>query len=208
MWLPACGHGCQIGFFEAKFQKYVFFIWLASQKSFGFFLAFLHAKIICAKITYHPFSKSSSFKKNVFFCQLHLAVILPPRVWARRRQLPTGKPAEHGGHVTRQGTVAPVCLGPPKCLDVIYNHTNLPCQVYFLYVITYCDEIVTSLAVFINHLLSTAMAILSNKWKASYDSNNTSRSKLEETFLWVQKAADGSEAAYCKLCHCHILPRI
>ena len=66
--------------------------------------------------------------------------------------------------------VAPVCLGPPKCLDVIYNHTNPPCQVYFLCVITYCGEIVTPSAVFINRLLSTAMAI-SNKWKASYDSN-------------------------------------
>jgi len=31
---------------------------------------------------------------------------------------------------------------------------------------------------------------------------------LEEIFVWVQKAADGSEAAYCKLCHCNILPRI
>jgi len=27
--------------------------------------------------------------------------------------------------VTRPGTVAPVCVGPTKCLDVIYNHTNL-----------------------------------------------------------------------------------
>ena len=67
---PACGQGCQIGFFEAKFHKYVLFnlvgvtnfIWL-----FGFFLAFLRAKIICTKITYNPFSNSFSFKKNVFF---------------------------------------------------------------------------------------------------------------------------------------------
>jgi hypothetical protein len=36
MRLPACGQGCQIGFFEAKFQKSVFFlIWLASQNSIG-----------------------------------------------------------------------------------------------------------------------------------------------------------------------------
>jgi hypothetical protein len=72
----------------------------------------------------------------------------------------------------------------------------------------YCGEIVTSLAVFINHLLPTAMAMLSNKWKASYDSNNKHRSKCEEKFVWVQKAADRSEAANCKLCHCNILPRI
>ena len=109
--------------------------------------------------------------------------------------------------MTRPGTVAPVCLGPPNCLDLIYNHTNLPCQVYFLYLIMCCGEIVTPSAVFINHL-SAAMAMLSNKWKASYDSNRKYRSKWEETFVWVQKAADGSEAAYCKLCHCNILPRI
>ena len=79
---------------------------------------------------------------------------------------------------------------------------------YFLYVITYCGEIVTPSAVFINHLLSTAMAVLSYKWKASHHSNLKYRSKWEETFVWVQKAADGLEAAYCKLCHCNILPRI
>ena len=105
--------------------------------------------------------------EKMFFGQLHLAVFLLPRVWARRRQPPTGKSAVHGGHVTRLGTVAPVCLGPPKCLDVIYNHTNLPCEVYFLYVIAFCGETLTPSAVFINHLLSTAMAMLSNKLKAS-----------------------------------------
>jgi hypothetical protein len=46
------------------------FIWL-----FGFFLAFLHVKIISTKMTYHPFSKSFSFKKNIFG-QLHLALLL------------------------------------------------------------------------------------------------------------------------------------
>ena len=77
----------------------------------------------------------------------------------------------------------------------------------FLYVITFCGETVTPSAVFINHL-ATAMAILSNKWKTSCDSNRKYRSKWEETFVWVQKAADGSAAAYCTLCHCSILPRI
>jgi hypothetical protein len=67
---------------------------------------------------------------------------------------------------------------------------------------------VTPLAVFINLLLSTAMAMLSNKWKASYKGNRKYRSKWEETFVWVQKAAGGSGAAYCKLCHCNILQRI
>jgi hypothetical protein len=52
------------------------------------------------------------------------------------------------------------------------------------------------------------MAMLSNKWKASYVSNLKYGSKWEETFVWVQKAADGLEAAYCKLCHYNILPSI
>ena len=46
------------------------------------------------------------------------------------------------------------------------------------------------------------------KWKASYDRNRKYNNKWEETFVWVQKAADGSESAYCKLCHSTILPRI
>jgi hypothetical protein len=29
-----------------------------------------------------------------------------------------------------------------------------------------------------------------------------------EAFVWVQKTSDGSEADYCKLCHCNILPRM
>jgi hypothetical protein len=49
------------------------------------------------------------------------------------------------------------------------------------------------------------MAMLSNKWKASYDNTRKNGSQWEETFVWVQKAADGSKAVYCKLCHCNIL---
>lgn len=78
------------------------------------------------------------------------------------------------------------------CVRVFYNHTNPPCHVYFLYVITCCGEIVTSSAVFINRLLTTAMVMLLIKWKATYDSNCKYRSKWEETFVWVQKAAEGS----------------
>jgi hypothetical protein len=52
------------------------------------------------------------------------------------------------------------------------------------------------------------MAMLSNKWKVSYNSSLKYSSKWEEIFVWVQKAADGSEAAYCKLGHCNCLPRI
>jgi len=42
----------------------------------------------------------------MFHGQLHLAVFLPPRVWARGRQPPTCKSTERGGHVTGWGTVA------------------------------------------------------------------------------------------------------
>jgi hypothetical protein len=70
----ACGYhkqGYQIGFFEANFQNFGFFLNLVGVTKliwlFAFFLASLHAEIICTKITYHPFSKSFSIKKNVFW---------------------------------------------------------------------------------------------------------------------------------------------
>jgi hypothetical protein len=137
------------------------FIWL-----FGFFLAFLHAKIICTKMTYHPFSTSYSFKKNVFW-SVTFDNISAAKGLRKRREPQTGKSAEHGGHVTRPGS--------PR--------SGVPGG-------------------------ETAMDLLSNKWKASYNSNRKYSSKWEETFVWVQKDADGLEAAYCKLCHCNILPRI
>jgi hypothetical protein len=47
----------------------LFKIWLASQNSFGFFLAFLHAKIICLKMTFHPFLNPFLLRK-IFFGQM------------------------------------------------------------------------------------------------------------------------------------------
>lgn len=44
--------------------------------------------------------------------------------------------------------------------------------------------------------------------KRKRDNERTYSSKWEEIFVWVQKAADGSEAAYCTLCDCNIVPRI
>ena len=78
--------------------------------------------------------------------------------------------------MTCSGTVAQVFLRRLKCLNG-FIIVLIYCEVYFLYVITCCVEIVTPFAVFINHLLSTAMAMWSNKWKASYDSNRKYRSK-------------------------------
>jgi hypothetical protein len=52
------------------------------------------------------------------------------------------------------------------------------------------------------------MAMLSNKWEASCDTNRKYRNKWEEIFVWVQKAADGPEVAYCKLCNCNILKEL
>jgi hypothetical protein len=61
----------RLAFFEAEFQKSGFFKNLVGFTKFiwhfGFFLAFLHAKIIRTKMTYHPFSKPFSFKKIVFW---------------------------------------------------------------------------------------------------------------------------------------------
>jgi hypothetical protein len=72
------------------------FIWL-----FGFFLAFLHAKVISTKMTYHPFSKSFSFKKNIFWSVTFGDTAADKSLEKKRRGSQTG--AEHGGHVTRPG---------------------------------------------------------------------------------------------------------
>jgi hypothetical protein len=204
--------------FEAKFQKAVLFnvvddtklIWI-----FALLLAFLHAKIIWTKMTYHPFS--SFFLQEQWF--------LVSYIWQYFCRQGSGQKGASRKPVSRlntvdtcyvyktsperrfPGTVALVCFGPRKCLDVINNNTNLPCQVYLLYEITCCGEIVTPSAVFVNNFLLAPIA-MSNKWKDSYDSNHTYTRKLEETFVWAQRAADGSEAAYCKLYHCNILLRI
>jgi len=104
--------------------------------------------------------------------------------------------------VTSPGTVTPVCLGPPKCMDVIYNHTNLPRSV-----LSICNTVLwwncDSFHCFINQPLPCCLI----NGKLFNDSNLKSRNKWEETFVWVQKAADGSEET-CKLSHCDILPRI
>jgi len=44
----------------------------------------------------------------MFFGQVHLVIILSPRIWASRRQPRTGKSAEHCGRMTRPWTVVPV----------------------------------------------------------------------------------------------------
>lgn len=54
------------------------------------------------------------------------------------------------------GTVAQVCLGRPKGLNE-FIIILIYCEVYFLYVVTCCVEIVPPLTVFINYLLSAAM---------------------------------------------------
>jgi len=98
--------GYHIGFFEAKFQKSGFFkIWLASQNSFAF-LAFswlFYMLKLCTRKLHTIIFLNHFLLRKMFLGQLHLAIFLPPRVWARRRQPPTGKSAEHGGHVTRSG---------------------------------------------------------------------------------------------------------
>jgi len=112
--------GGKIGFFKAKLQK-------SGVRKFIWFLTFTWPFCMekCSERKLHTVLLVNHFPlREMFFGQVHLGIFLPPRVWARRRQPPTCKSAEHGGHVQQLQTVAPVCLGPPKCLDVIYNHTN------------------------------------------------------------------------------------
>ena len=173
--------GCQSGF-KPNSRNLAFLKLGWHHKIYLTFWLFLGTfTCFCTKMTYHHFSKSFSCK-NFFFVSY---------IW------------QHN-----QGPLLQFVSDFRRSFDVVYNHINLPCQVYFLYVITCCGETVTPSAVFINHLLSTAMAMLSKKWKTSYNSNHKYRSKWEETFEWVQKAADGSEEAYWKLFPYNILQRI
>ncbi|KAK8388376.1 hypothetical protein O3P69_020400 [Scylla paramamosain] len=40
-----------------------------------------------------------------------------------------------------------------------------------------------------------------SKWKGSYESGRTYHAEWEKEFPWVTKAKDGTQQAYCKLCH-------
>lgn len=45
------------------------------------------------------------------------------------------------------------------------------------------------------------------KWKEQYDSGRKYNRSWEEKFVWVTKASDGSENAFCKLCKTQLTPR-
>ena len=184
-----CAHTDRVArltFLKPNSRKLAFFLNLVDVRKFiclfGSLLAFVHAKIICTKVTYHSFSKSCSFNRNVFFGQLRSAVFLPPRVWARRRQPVSRLNTADTWHVRGPSLEFVLDLWSVWMWFIIILIYR---EVCFLYVITFCGETVTPSAVFINHL-ATAMAILSNKWKTSCDSNRKYRSKWEETFVWVQ----------------------
>lgn len=46
-----------------------------------------------------------------------------------------------------------------------------------------------------------------SKWKGSYESGRTYHVEWEKEFPWVSKAKDGTQQAYCKLCHKGLQPR-
>lgn len=47
-----------------------------------------------------------------------------------------------------------------------------------------------------------------SKWKGSYDSGRKYNKAWEEKFVWVKKASEGSEDAFCKLCKTTIAPKV
>jgi hypothetical protein len=67
----------------------------------------------------------------MFFGQVHLAILLRPRVWAGGRQPPTGKSAENGRRMARPRTVAPVH-------KLLLKTPNNPQHVRKIYVTFYC----------------------------------------------------------------------
>lgn len=48
---------------------------------------------------------------------------------------------------------------------------------------------------------------MASKWKGSYDSGRKYSKAWESKFIWVTKASDGSQDAFCKLCHVSIKPK-
>ena len=48
---------------------------------------------------------------------------------------------------------------------------------------------------------------MASKWKASYDSGRKYSKTWESKFSWLSKASDGSENAFCKLCHAVMKPK-
>ena len=48
---------------------------------------------------------------------------------------------------------------------------------------------------------------MASKWKGSYDSGRKYSKAWESKFSWVSKASDGTENAFCKLCHTTIKPK-
>ncbi|XP_050724635.1 uncharacterized protein LOC127002594 [Eriocheir sinensis] len=49
---------------------------------------------------------------------------------------------------------------------------------------------------------------MSKKWKSLYDSSRKFKDEWEIFFLWVKQSSDGSGEAFCKLCHCNLVPRL
>ena len=46
------------------------------------------------------------------------------------------------------------------------------------------------------------------KWKGKYDSGRKYNTSWEEKFLWLTKASDGTEHAFCKLCKVQLAPKL
>ncbi|XP_068225886.1 protein FAM200C-like [Palaemon carinicauda] len=51
------------------------------------------------------------------------------------------------------------------------------------------------------------MSLSKPKWKGSYDSGRKYNKSGEEKFVWLKRASEGSEDAYCKLCKTTIAPK-
>ena len=52
------------------------------------------------------------------------------------------------------------------------------------------------------------MASIPSKWKGGYDNARKYSKAWESKFSWVTKALDGSNDAFCKLCHSTVKPKL
>lgn len=57
-------------------------------------------------------------------------------------------------------------------------------------------------------IMDSPLSCASSKWKSSYDSKRRYQSSWALRFNWIARAEDGSEHAYCRVCHKTLFPKL
>jgi hypothetical protein len=124
--------GCQIGFFWSQIPEIWFFLKLGWRHkihlAFWFFPGVLHAKIICTKMTYHPFYKPFSLRKKIF---------LVCYIWQYCCHLESGQEGAIRQPVSRRNTMDTwhVWVVPGRVTSDLRS-----VWMWFITILIYCDQ--------------------------------------------------------------------